>query len=359
MSGSLDGHNLEDRSVPLIKLIDDVTLLQDFLDHLNDHDDPHGETLTQTFLRMGDCRLNGDANTIYIRNADGSEYRDITVRNFTVTGTINYSNSETLQLTDNFIGLNVDYTGSNPVEDCGLEVERGTLENVKFYWDESEDKWKISFPDGSVYTILHTGNQVDLSDYVLKAGDTMTGPLIIENNSTTNLSITSAGDTSTGMQLAAAGNIANFAVNSTEAQLSTNKNYVNIGGALGVKTTGVDSKTAAINVNATAAFINTTAPYFEFNKQLKANGYNGNANKGVNFADPTDPQDVVTLQYFTTNSLTQAGLDLLYLRRDGSNSPTADINWGAKKITNMAEPTNDSDAATKYYADHTTAYYAA
>ncbi|RLB06414.1 MAG: hypothetical protein DRG83_00090 [Deltaproteobacteria bacterium] len=38
-----------------------------------------------------------------------------------------------------------------------------------------------------------------------------------------------------------------------------------------------------------------------------------------------------------------------FLAVDGSNSPTADINWGARKITNLADPVNNQDAATKKY----------
>jgi|GEM_PF-2872990 len=40
-----------------------------------------------------------------------------------------------------------------------------------------------------------------------------------------------------------------------------------------------------------------------------------------------------------------------FLAVNGSNSPAADINWGGYKITNLADPASDQDAATKSYAD--------
>ena len=47
-----------------------------------------------------------------------------------------------VNLGDQYIVLNADYTGSTPVADAGLQVERGTLANASILWDESEDMWK-------------------------------------------------------------------------------------------------------------------------------------------------------------------------------------------------------------------------
>ena len=46
-----------------------------------------------------------------------------------------------------------------------------------------------------------------------------------------------------------------------------------------------------------------------------------------------------------------ASLNSVYIRRDGGNSPTANISWDSNKITDLTDPTNSQDAATKEYVD--------
>jgi len=43
--------------------------------------------------------------------------------------------------------------------------------------------------------------------------------------------------------------------------------------------------------------------------------------------------------------------ELRYLRLDGGNSPTANINFSGLNITTLADPVNNQDAATKNYVD--------
>ena len=43
--------------------------------------------------------------------------------------------------------------------------------------------------------------------------------------------------------------------------------------------------------------------------------------------------------------------ELTYLRLDGSNTPTANINFSGSTITDLANPVNNQDAATKNYVD--------
>ena len=57
--------------------------------------------------------------------------------NLTVSGTTTYINTTELDIGDNIIKLNADFTGSNPTESAGIEIERGTQSNVLFQYKES------------------------------------------------------------------------------------------------------------------------------------------------------------------------------------------------------------------------------
>ena len=63
--------------------------------------------------------------------------------NLTVSGTTTTVNTETINLADNQILLNSNYTGSSPTENGGIEIERGTLPNKTLVWDETADKWTV------------------------------------------------------------------------------------------------------------------------------------------------------------------------------------------------------------------------
>ena len=61
----------------------------------------------------------------------------------TVSGTQTIVNTETINLADNQIVLNSNFTGATPTEDGGIEIERGTQNNKTLVWDESDDKWTV------------------------------------------------------------------------------------------------------------------------------------------------------------------------------------------------------------------------
>lgn len=91
--------------------------------------------------------------------------------NFVVNGTTTTVNTETVLIADNIITLNSNYTGSNPTENGGIEVERGTLPNVSIRWNESTDKWELT-SDGSTYYTITTSQ--DSPNVVAGAGITVT-----------------------------------------------------------------------------------------------------------------------------------------------------------------------------------------
>ena len=78
--------------------------------------------------------------------------------NLTVTGTTTTVNTETINLADNIILLNSNLAGdAAPSQDAGIEIERGTEDNVQFIWDESEDYWS------TVNQKLHIGSIADIA----------------------------------------------------------------------------------------------------------------------------------------------------------------------------------------------------
>jgi len=63
--------------------------------------------------------------------------------NLTVGGTTTTVNSETINLADNIIVLNSNFTAGTPSEDTGFSVLRGASATKSLLWDESEDEWTV------------------------------------------------------------------------------------------------------------------------------------------------------------------------------------------------------------------------
>lgn len=80
--------------------------------------------------------------------------------NLTVSGTTVSVNVETVTVADNILILNSNVTGS-PTENAGIEVERGTFNNVSIRWNETSDKWEIS-NDGSTYGAIAQVGSINL-----------------------------------------------------------------------------------------------------------------------------------------------------------------------------------------------------
>ena len=70
--------------------------------------------------------------------------------NLTVSGTTTTVNSATLDIADNSITLNSDFTTGSPTENAGIEVLRGSSSTVALRWNETNDLWEIT-EDGTNY----------------------------------------------------------------------------------------------------------------------------------------------------------------------------------------------------------------
>jgi hypothetical protein len=104
---------------------------------------------------------------------------DLTVQGNTVT-----LETATLSVEDNIIVLNHGVT-SSPTLNAGIEVERGTSDNVLIRWNETSDKWEFT-NDGTTYNELGGGagtTSLDaLSDVVIT--DVGNDDILVYSNST-------------------------------------------------------------------------------------------------------------------------------------------------------------------------------
>ena len=129
----------------------------------------YGDTTLGNATNDVDLTINGDfitgvagaTNTVQINGdtiiGDASNAKDLTVwGDLTVEGTTTTVNSETVTIADNIILLNSNVTVA-PSENAGIEIERGTANNVQLRWNEATDKWQIT-EDGSAYKNIVTGN---------------------------------------------------------------------------------------------------------------------------------------------------------------------------------------------------------
>jgi len=83
--------------------------------------------------------------------------------NLTVSGTVTTVNTETINLADNLITLNSNYTGATPTENGGIEIERGTLANSSLIWNETTDKWQVSADSITFYDIVTSAQSFSTS----------------------------------------------------------------------------------------------------------------------------------------------------------------------------------------------------
>jgi len=82
--------------------------------------------------------------------------------NLNVTGTINSVNTTQVNIVDNKINLNTDFTGA-PTTDAGIRVERGDSADVEVLWNEASDKWTLT-NDGTNYHAITRKYAADLAN---------------------------------------------------------------------------------------------------------------------------------------------------------------------------------------------------
>ena len=100
----------------------------------------------------------------------------IVTGDLTVSGTTTTVNTEEVNIADNIILLNSNFTGPTPTESGGIEIERGDEDNKQFVWDEGTDKWSIgaeTFDAATVEATTVTGDTTGtISGYLNITGAT-------------------------------------------------------------------------------------------------------------------------------------------------------------------------------------------
>lgn len=176
--------------------------------------------------------------------------------NLTVSGTVTYVNSNTVEIGDNIILLNSDETGT-PSQDAGFEVERGTASNVSFLWDETNDRWTVGSYNMVASTFIGnlTGN---VTGNV--TGD-VSGNAGTADAWSTARTITLGGDLTGNVSIDGSANVtltATIAANSVALGTDTTGDYVaSASGSNGVSVSGSGGEGAALTISGTSA--STTA----------------------------------------------------------------------------------------------------
>lgn len=115
-----------------------------------------GPLVLEAATGSGDALIFGlnDANKVSVYKSDPTVLRIdgglVITGNLTVQGTTTTIESNTVSVGDNLIVLNNDFTGVNPTENAGIEIERGTQTNVNLIWNEGTDRWSFT-NDGTGY----------------------------------------------------------------------------------------------------------------------------------------------------------------------------------------------------------------
>ena len=106
----------------------------------------------------------GEGSTVTIGLPD-----DVTITNnltvggnLNVAGTINSVNTTQVNIVDNKINLNTDFTGT-PTADAGIRVERGTGADVEILWNETSDNFTLT-NNGTNYHAIARKYAVDLAN---------------------------------------------------------------------------------------------------------------------------------------------------------------------------------------------------
>ena len=134
--------------------------------------------------------INGDVMTGSLGiNENLTVSKNTTLKDVIITGDLTVSgstttvNTEVVNIADNIINLNSNYTGNNPTENSGFAINRGTLFSPYLVWDETNDYFTLSNDGTNKYKIATYNSEI--AEYIQ---DTVGG--MVTSNTESGISVT-------------------------------------------------------------------------------------------------------------------------------------------------------------------------
>jgi len=268
----------------------------------------------------------------------------------TVQGTTTSVSSQDVSTTNTFIILNSDEAGT-PSADSGIEVERGTATNKKFYWDEANDRWSTGIDP--LYATSFVGNAssatvLDTARTIALTGD-VTGSVSFDGSANASITTAIADDSHNhiisnvdGLQTALDGKATTAQGSLADSAVQPNDNVT-----LGTVTTGAltaSSLSGTIN----ASNLTGSLPAINGSALTNMNGVNGAARGFIAFNGSTG--GVISSQNVTLSKTATGSYNLTLASGVRGSSGDYCVTVGTTDIGTLSQTPAINTAANLYNA---------
>ena len=187
------------------------------------------------------------ANNSLNVQSGGSVTGDVTVTgNLTVVGQTVYANTSTVVIADNILTLNSAINqASAPTVNAGIEIDRGSSDNVSILWNETSDTWTFT-NDGSNYLEIADAARLNSAFALANTANTTADAGFAKANSANVFAQAAFNKANSVASLA----FSTVSANGTSLVAAANNDTLTIAGANGVGVTG-NATTDTFTINLT------------------------------------------------------------------------------------------------------------